>query len=258
MSAFTTYKTPVNSLQPPPIPARRLFQISDWWGTSGNQTGGQPQTPASNASAGVDPNTSATGDPRVNSEVSLPNLSNQVINYNAVYGGTTLNYIIDLTASLTPYLDTTNPPNALYVSSTLGGANDNTGDFNVKNPNPPPPNLDVIPDQRDHPAFRTEMMQRMMSLTTVRTHQYAVWITVGFFEVLQTGDAQLFNYANAVRFAGGTDRACDVMGLELGIIEGKNVRYRGFFLVDRTQATGFNPAAPGDFRSCVVYRQTIE
>ena len=32
------------------------------------------------------------------------------------------------------------------------------------------------------------MMQRVMNLTTVRTHQYAVWITVGFFEVLKQGD----------------------------------------------------------------------
>ena len=27
------------------------------------------------------------------------------------------------------------------------------------------------------------MLQKVMNLTTVRTHQYAVWMTVGFFEV---------------------------------------------------------------------------
>ena len=32
------------------------------------------------------------------------------------------------------------------------------------------------------------MMQRIMNQTTVRTHQYAVWITVGFFEIIKQGD----------------------------------------------------------------------
>ena len=43
-------------------------------------------------------------------------------------------------------------------------------------------------DNRQHPYFRTELMQKAMNLTTVRTHQYAVWITVGFFEVKRQGD----------------------------------------------------------------------
>ena len=41
---------------------------------------------------------------------------------------------------------------------------------------------------KQHPYFRTEMLQKAMNLTTVRTHQYAVWITVGFFEVKRQGD----------------------------------------------------------------------
>ena len=43
-------------------------------------------------------------------------------------------------------------------------------------------------DNREHPYWRIEMLQRVMNLTTVRTHQYAVWITVGFFEVKRRGD----------------------------------------------------------------------
>ena len=38
-------------------------------------------------------------------------------------------------------------------------------------------------DSREHPSWRIEMLQRVLNLTTVRTHQYAVWITVGFFGV---------------------------------------------------------------------------
>ena len=58
-------------------------------------------------------------------------------------------------------------------------ASESSGD-----PNPSPPQFDT----KQHPYFRTEMLQKAMNLTTVRTHQYAVWITVGFFEVTRQGD----------------------------------------------------------------------
>ena len=83
-----------------------------------------------------------------------------------------------------------------------------------------------------------------MNLTTVRTHQFAVWVTVGFFEVLQPGDA--------------STNIPDQLGREIGAQQGRNVRYRSFFLLDRTKATGFNPQDPGDFRDVVLYRRRIE
>ena len=95
-------------------------------------------------------------------------------------------------------------------------------------------------DYRQHPNWRLEMMQRVMNLTTVRTHQYAVWITVGFFEVIKTGDLGML-YARYPQYA------FDVMGPEVGAVTGNNVRFRGFFLVDRTKLTGFNPAIPAVF-----------
>ncbi len=99
-------------------------------------------------------------------------------------------------------------------------------------------------DLRMHPAYRTEWLQKITNLTTVRTHQYAVWITVGFFEVVQTGTPEL--------------GIPDAVGQELGLAAGSNVRYRSFFVVDRTKATGFNPYYPGDFRDCLTYRRRIE
>ena len=107
-------------------------------------------------------------------------------------------------------------------------------------------------DARQHPYFRSEWLQRIANLSTVRTHQYAVWITVGFFEVTRQGDPLMAN--NPTNFG----LAYDQLGQELGILSGRNVRYRSFFVVDRTKATGYNPALPGDFRSAVIYRQTIE
>ena len=95
-----------------------------------------------------------------------------------------------------------------------------------------------------HPAFRSEWIQKITNLTTVRTHQYAVWITIGLFEVVQPGDP--------------TTATPDILGLEVGLLSGRNTRYRSFFLLDRTRAIGFNPQAPGDLRNVVVYRQDIE
>ncbi len=99
-------------------------------------------------------------------------------------------------------------------------------------------------DTRRQPLFQTELLQKMSNLTTVRTHQYAVWLTVGLFEVTKTGDpAKLIP---------------DQLGRELGASSGSNTRYRSFFIVDRTRATGFNPFNPGDHRELIVYRRRIE
>jgi hypothetical protein len=105
-------------------------------------------------------------------------------------------------------------------------------------------------DEGQHPYYRTEMLQRVMNLTTVRTHQYAVWITVGFFRVVRQGDPSLA-YSNPAL-------AYDTLGAEVGLPGGKRTRYRSFFIVDRTKLIGFDPSAPGNYRDAVLYRQTIQ
>jgi hypothetical protein len=71
------------------------------------------------------------------------------------------------------------------------------------------------------------------------------------FQVTQSGDASL---GSSSRW----DLAYDRLGQELNIQNGKNIRYRSFFIIDRTRAVGFSPQAPGNFRDCIVYRQSIE
>jgi hypothetical protein len=106
-------------------------------------------------------------------------------------------------------------------------------------------------DTREHPFWRIEMMQRVMNLTTVRTHQYAVWITVGFFEVKRRGDVAMVNSADP-------RLAFDVLGPEIGLPDQKNRRYRGFFLVDRLKLDGFAQTTSGLWHNAVVYRQPIQ
>jgi large repetitive protein len=106
-------------------------------------------------------------------------------------------------------------------------------------------------DAREHPFWRIEMLQRAMNLTTVRTHQYAVWITVGFFAVKRQGDISMI--------ASGDPRlAFDVLGPEIGLPDQKSRRYRGFFLVDRLKLDGFASSSPRRSLSAVVYRQPIQ
>jgi hypothetical protein len=89
-----------------------------------------------------------------------------------------------------------------------------------------------------------------MNNTTVRTHQYAVWVTVGYFEVVQPGDARLA-ISNPLL-------AIDKLGPEIGASEGRAVRHRSFVQLDRTRAIGFNPRDPGDFRDLIVHGRRIE
>jgi hypothetical protein len=99
-------------------------------------------------------------------------------------------------------------------------------------------------DMRRHPYYRTELIQKMANLTTPRTHQFAVWVTIGFFEVVRPGDrAQLVP---------------DELGPELGSASGNMARHRMFFILDRSRATGYDPRNPGQYRDVVLWSRRIE
>ncbi|MHC5536736.1 hypothetical protein ACYOEI_00500 [Singulisphaera rosea] len=241
-----------NPVQPPPIPPRRLFQLGDSFGTSANNAalGGvdfyvqgstvctiKNNIPPSNA--GGSPQVFSTGpapfagDPYINTQVLAPQLQNP-------YG--------DLAFYSAAYLN-------IAPANVINGTNSNSTLLPPGTPavlQGPFPYLgcNSTGDNSQHPYFRNDWLQKVTNLTTVRTHQYAVWITVGFFEVLQQGDPMVGNLQPHLAF--------DKLGPELGILSGRNIRYRSFFVIDRTKATGFNPQSPGNFRDCVVYRQTIE
>ncbi len=69
--------------------------------------------------------------------------------------------------------------------------------------------------------FRYDMRQRLGNMVTNRSSVFAVWITVGFFEVDPvTGQP---------------------VNIEVGADDGTTKRYRGFFLVDRSIPVAFEP-----------------
>jgi hypothetical protein len=75
--------------------------------------------------------------------------------------------------------------------------------------------------QGDHPAERIRLLSKISNNLTTRSNVFAVWITVGFFEV----DAQ------------------GRLGAEVGKADGRQVRHRMFAIVDRSVHDFFSPIA---------------
>jgi len=224
VTAPTWVPGPTTLVLPPAIPLRRLFQIPDFYpGTGG--------TGYSNANQ--------TGDPSLNNLIP------------ATAGN-------PATGALPPFNTTSGPINANNSVATIfwPGANTPAG---YTNPYLGFSTLAVPPltntDDRQHPYFRSETLQKAVNLTTSRTHQYAVWITVGFFEVRRQGDLLM---AAAGAGTQNATLAYDILGPELGASTGATTRYRSFFIVDRLKLTAYDPNVIGSFRPAVVYRQAIE
>jgi hypothetical protein len=218
---------------PPTVPTRRLFQVPDAY------------SPANVPGAVTSSNASDAGDPNVNNLV--PMVPNTVTNP-TVNGG-----LPPYTTAAATYSFNNGYPTLVASGNVPGVTNDSLGGASAQTTLGTGANLKTYNqiDYSQHPYWRTELLQRVMNLTTVRTHQYAVWITVGFFEVTRQGDIGML--------ATGTPQlAFDILGAEIGAVSGKSIRFRGFFLVDRLRLNGFDPTNTGSFRSAVVYRKVIQ
>lgn len=118
------------------------------------------------------------------------------------------------------------------------GANINDT-FLRADPNPPPTNpqkrlfevnyLQTSGEMRSNPVtnqptdqiyYRNELMMKIFGNTTTRSNVFALWLTVGFFEVLND-----------------MGNGPPTLGQEINKAEGRNVRHRMFAILDRTNLT---------------------
>jgi hypothetical protein len=89
----------------------------------------------------------------------------------------------------------------------------------------------------DHnPYFRYQAFQKLGNLVTTRSNVYAVWITVGYFEVDKEGK----------------------LGQELGLDRGEVRRHRAFYIIDRSIPVAFQRGQDYNVEKCILLRRFIE
>lgn len=127
-------------------------------------------------------------------------------------------------------------------------------------------------DTERNSHLRYQPITRLSNLTTTRSGVFAVWMTVGFFEVTPASNdsdiaARYFNDgipANGFINAEREDLFFRIypdgytLGREIGLDTGENRRHRGFYIVDRTRPVAFKPGEDLNVDDAVLLRRRIE
>jgi len=83
-----------------------------------------------------------------------------------------------------------------------------------------------------NPLLRLEMLSKLYNNVTTRSNTYVVWCTIGYFEVKNAGPYSASNRP--------------ILGKELGIDDGTNIRHKFFSLIDRSNLTIDTTTATAD------------
>lgn len=113
----------------------------------------------------------------------------------------------------------------------------------------------VIPyqDAARNPYFRFQPMQKVGNLFSTNSNCYAVWITVGYFEVEpNTNNANLPAVIDAAHPDGLR------LAQEVGADEGNVKRHRAFFIIDRSIPVGYEPGHRHNTDKAVLLKRFIE
>ena len=107
-------------------------------------------------------------------------------------------------------------------------------------------------DARRNSYFRYQNLHRLGNMITTRSNVYAIWITVGYFEMEPN-----YNATNQV-IADENHPEGLRLGQEIGIDTGEIRRHRAFYMVDRTIPVAFEPGENHNVDKCVLLRRFIE
>jgi hypothetical protein len=95
--------------------------------------------------------------------------------------------------------------------------------------------------------FRYQSIQRLANLTTTRSNVFAIWITVGYFEVTPAPNGVDAGHPDGYQ-----------LGQELGSDTGDIVRHRGFYIFDRSIPMGYQRGVDINNSKGVILQRFIE
>ncbi len=98
-----------------------------------------------------------------------------------------------------------------------------------------------------NPYFRYQNLMRLGNLVTTRSNVYAVWITVGYFEVTPVATPDVTRWPDGYQ-----------LGRELGVDTGEIERRRAFYIFDRTIPVGFQRGQDLNVEKAILVNRFIE
>jgi hypothetical protein len=103
-------------------------------------------------------------------------------------------------------------------------------------------------DYQRNPNFYYQGLSRLSNLLTTRSNVFAVWITVGYFEVRP----------KAIGFPTGANTDGYELTQEIGLDTGEVTRHRGFFIIDRSIPVAFEPGENHNVDQAILVRRFLE
>ena len=103
---------------------------------------------------------------------------------------------------------------------------------------------DPGPDPADNPQFQFLTATRLANVATTRSHVFAVWVTVGFFQWDEVSRKYITDANNNPR--------------EVGADTGTSQRHRGFYIFDRSIPVGYETGKDHNVRDAILIRRIIQ
>jgi hypothetical protein len=110
-----------------------------------------------------------------------------------------------------------------------------------------PTALEAYQNQDRNSFFRYHGPARLSNLVSNHSNVFAVWVTVGYFEVEANPSGIDVGHPDGLR-----------LGPELGTDAGAIKRHRGFYIIDRSVPVAFEPGENHNVDHCILLRRFIE
>ena len=108
-------------------------------------------------------------------------------------------------------------------------------------------------DFNRNPYFRYLALQKLGSVFSTHSNVFAVWLTVGYFEVTPAANPNLKDASGNLVYPDGYQ-----LGQELGSDTGDIVRHRAFYIFDRSIPVAFMRGLDVNQRRATVLQRLIE